>query len=139
VTIEEFIEQRVAEDENDAHGAMRHWDSPHPETWAQEQRRHEPPIVIDPTIRHNPQLTGDGVIAIPTAYGHARHIARNDPARALRRCAALREIVSCAALFTGAPHAARARILDAILRPLAAIWSDHPDYTKVNPETWTQS
>ena len=83
---------------------------------------------------------GDGIIIDPVCEGingnlpDAAHIARHDPARALRRVDADRKIL--------AEHQAVTRLADLtgqelgflgwyrewVLKNLAAVWSDHPDY-----------
>jgi hypothetical protein len=58
------------------------------------------------------------------------HIARHNPNRVLRRCAAIRALIrdlGSLAVNIGTPSAE----LDSMLAPVAAIWSDHADY---NPE-----
>lgn len=49
----------------------------------------------------------------------AQHIARHDPARVLRECAAKRELVDAWHDEHGGGH---------VLKTLAAVYSDHPDY-----------
>jgi hypothetical protein len=65
-----------------------------------------------------------------------RHVARHDAARALREVAAMRVIVAAlmppdeatAAAWSNEEHAAHELYGSLILKPLAAIWSDHADY-----------
>jgi hypothetical protein len=59
-----------------------------------------------------------------------RHFARHDPARVLREVAAKRAIVALA----GTPddddpyYGGWDTVMELVLRNLAAVWSDHPDY-----------
>lgn len=143
MTIEEFIEARLAEDEFAARSAMRHPAEGPAEVWEDEYRGpYEPPAVVEPLIRDNPQLRGTGEVVMSQRNGAARHIARHDPARVLRQVAALRELFERAKPwpkcrghpgpwmphgdygpgFCGTPEEADS------LRVIAAIWSDHPDY-----------
>ncbi len=70
----------------------------------------------------------------------ADHIARHDPARALREVAALRDIVDayqeCLKIQAGfkevSSEEARRDALEMCCRQIAAIWADHPGYD----ETW---
>jgi Family of unknown function (DUF6221) len=84
-------------------------------------------------------------IAQAQFFEDGRHIARHDPARALREVAAWRRIIELAddatdlddqrdSEFRVGPRDTTAEpyIGDLIKRAVAACWSDHPDYR----ETW---
>lgn len=127
--IADFIAQRLAEDETIARAAAKaggtDWD------WGIDEAR-EP----SEAIRYGVfvQAGREPVACIDKGEydsgALSQHIARHDPARVLRQCAALRRIVSDArdiGLQAGDPTAE-----DAYARPflaaVAAIWSNHPAY-----------
>lgn len=101
MTITEFLLARIAEDEAAAREALS--DRP----WAD---RIWPPEVHD-----------DGVRNVAVAYS---------PPRVLAECAAKRAIVAAAEEMTGPPPMAYADYVRAvrILRALATVHADHPDY-----------
>lgn len=108
MTIEEFIEARVAEDEAYAEeSGGGEWGS------------------SDDSVNTERET-------IYTLH-HANHIARNDPARALRQAAAVRRILRRYAeaerdsLLSERDSGYAAGMYGA-LESLAAIWPDHPDY-----------
>lgn len=122
MTIEEFIAARVAEDEAYAEeSGGGEWGS-----------------------------SGDSVnTEQETIYTlhHADHVARHDPARALRQCAFARGVLTswravvaarnsreghATNAFTEGQDAAAMMWLGDVLQQMAAIWSDHPDYQ----ESW---
>ncbi|WP_280498378.1 DUF6221 family protein [Nocardia farcinica] len=99
--IEEFIEARLAEDESAARKAADFpYDAPSDAPW----------VSMQLLVRRGVAMTSD------------EHFARHDPARVLRQVAALREVVRVSA-GTGDPV-----YEDDLMRSVAAIWSDHPDY-----------
>lgn len=68
---------------------------------------------------------------------YAHHIARHDPARALRQVAAMRAILAdhaddegyCSRCWDGDSYAPASRMFPCpTIRSLAAVWSDHPDF-----------
>lgn len=141
MNIVEFIEARIDEDEEDARAAAG-WDLSgrvrDDGLWSREGVN----SVVDSSRRM--VVYGDG----PTP-GDAQvdHIARHDPARVLRQCAALREWLERAKPFDDCrghpepwlPHGdygpgyCRQPDDSEDLCVLAAIWSDHPDYQ----QEWT--
>lgn len=110
-----FIEARLAEDERDALEAEGNgnWDCPSTG-------------VI--------QLGGikdlDGLVVAPRAVAY--HIERHDPARVLREVAAKRAVLAIADDSPEQDWDGRAHqhwlTVDKVLRALAAVWADHPDY-----------
>lgn len=116
MTLTEFILARIADDEAVARAADgREW-------WIADQD--------DAGANIHDAATGKWV-ALQVRERHATHIVRHDPAHVLAECAALRAVVEWAVTWPLRPS--RPSDEDAILRPLAAIWSDHPDY---RPEEW---
>jgi hypothetical protein len=129
-TIEDFIMQRLAEDEQIARSAIdperpgAHW------CWEDGARDPlQPGVEVEEldtqaislrTVEEYPTLVGP-LPAFILRQVEARlpgglwHIARHDPARVLRQCAALRLALE---FWRGLTR----------LRTIAAIWSDHPDY-----------
>jgi hypothetical protein len=70
---------------------------------------------------------GDTVVYDEYHWGPLPHIARHDPARVLREVEAKRNLIAVAeTAYYAADHYAS----DGILRSLAAVYSDHPDYPK---------
>lgn len=149
MTIEEFIEARIAEDEAIARGAINpnrpgtnwRWETTHDGTPVPDGEESQPlddghhlslrtleefPLSWDPTSTLPAVIVGaDG--GFP---GGLRHIARHDPARVLRQCAALRRIVNDArdiGFQAGDPTAGDAYALPFLIA-IAAIWSDHPHF-----------
>ena len=105
MTIEEFIEARLAEDEAAARKAADFpYDDPSDAPW----------IAMQLKTQRGIAMTSDA------------HFARHEPARALRDCAAWRGVLRFVSILDGAHERDEADEL--VLRPLAAIWSDHPDY-----------
>lgn len=110
MTIEEFIEARLAEDEHDAKNASG-------------------------TATERDWVYGLGRVSDTGEYGglHAEthdprdgvHIARHDPARVLRQCAAMRVALNW---YIEDDEMVMAATINAI----AAIWSDHPEFQ----ESW---
>ncbi len=120
MTIEEFIEARLAEDEATAHAATQgdwEWQQHNTDEWC---LRAGDASVIRAVSYETPCLeVGDA---------DEEHIARHDPARVLRQCAAIRAAVEAIDEFCDDPYPSKVRIVAKALRPIAAIWSDHPDY-----------
>jgi len=141
VTIEEFIEARIAEDERIARAAAG-------AAWVAEADIPRSILVSSVAKAENKQMFGRlGYVGSAEHEEYRQHIVRHDPARVLRQCAALRRIVDAEvenlAAFDGefgCGHSAtnirigRCRegsgVLEesGVLRALAAIWSDHVDY-----------
>ncbi|MFD6357928.1 DUF6221 family protein [Nocardia tengchongensis] len=140
MTIEEFIEARIAEDERAAKAATQgdwFWDGR--ELVIKTERLHASQTVIG-VSGYDAELE----IGAPDVA----HIARHDPARVLRQCAALRAIAGrheaknwewyedsrCLRMVSGVIcEECSGDIGDVLwpceeIRALAAIWSDHPDY-----------
>ncbi|WP_063017172.1 MULTISPECIES: DUF6221 family protein [Nocardia] len=118
MTIVEFIEARLAEDERiaqESDAGDGEW--VYSEQWDRVSTSQED---------------------LYTLY-HAEHIARHDPARVLRQVAALRGVVdnlrtipglraALEAEFGSEDTAEEIRAAGPDLRGIAAIWSDHPDF-----------
>lgn len=113
MTIEVFIEARLAEDEAVARESSRpDWDvTPEGSVWD----------------------SSGWVADVAGDFGH--HVARHDPARVLRQCAALRELLKVASDVDALYSIAAEDAADSIRGTIAAIWSEHPNY---QPE-WTTS
>ncbi|MCC3333577.1 DUF6221 family protein [Nocardia abscessus] len=119
IDIEDFIAARLAEDEQQARWAV------------------EGPARIEPNwdvMRYEQDGThattvadSSGVFLAPELGRLSDHIARHDPAHVLRQCTAIRLLMRDAgslAVNIGTPSSE----MDAMFAPIAAIWSDHPDY-----------
>lgn len=118
MTITEFLEARIAEDEAAARASFD-------EPWLGREDNGKWEVV-------GSRVDGDCYFSIgsseePPIYflteGQAEHIARHDPARVLAECAAKREIVSVQAVskVTAIPN-------PFILRALASVYAEHQDY-----------
>lgn len=141
MTIEEFIEARIAEDEQIAQSAIdpdrpgAHW------CWEDGERDPlQPGVEVEGldtqaislrTVEEYPTL----VRPLPAFIlrqvevrhqGGLWHITRHDPARVLRQCAALRMLIKNAWSCSWCDDVHDDDF--AIQRTTAAIWSDHPDY-----------
>ncbi|MBF6332398.1 DUF6221 family protein [Nocardia transvalensis] len=104
MTIEEFIEARLAEDEQIAQAAAgAPWSAPMP-PWVHVEAK---AIAAD-----KERLGHLGYVGTIDRDIDRTHVIRHDPAHVLRQCAALRT-----ALKTGKTT-----------KEIAAIWSDHSDY-----------
>lgn len=124
MTIVEFIEQRLTEDEQAAREAM---DDGH--NWLVEEET----IDLYPDDRE----PYDGFMSFPRK-AHAHHAALHDPARVLRQCAATRTLLEFwskayqnpqdAHLFAGPDWDLVRGNARWTLRKLAAPYADHPDY-----------
>lgn len=123
MTIIEFLLDRIAEDEAAArdaseYGASWHWDSGFGA------------LCNDPECSYGMLLTDDGPTVIMEVHAYdvhegwqgAAHIALHDPARVLAECAAKRAIIA-AAMDIGDDGR-----YSAVLRQLATVYADHPDY-----------
>lgn len=115
-TIEEFIEARLAEDERLAQDASE-----------------QPGPVWDHALYEDyPGIYSSQIVCEDELFAHvdyeppAEHIARHDPARVLRQCAALREVLGFGAALTSASQ--QIDFENTVLLRIAAIWSDHPEY-----------
>lgn len=114
MTVEEFIRARLAEDEDIAAGAIR---GPRRPGWSEDYGQ-EFMVVVG--VR-------DGVPdCVVRSTDESRHIARHDPARVLRQTPVLRAVVELIEGMVSATQQSGAE--DAVLYPLAEIWSEHPDY-----------
>ena len=106
MTLTEFLEARIAEEEDVARAALG---ASGRSSWRAKSYR----VVVD---------DGDfevAAAAVPTAA----HMARHDPTRVLAECEAKREVI---AICVSMVHPAR--IGDAIMVQLAAVHSAHADY-----------
>lgn len=82
----------------------------------------------DPADKGEIHLGEDRYVATPNVET-ARHIALHDPARVLREVEGKREIIEdCEGTILGYVHAETRDRAVGVLRNLASIWSDHPDY-----------
>lgn len=113
MTIEEFIKARIAEDEDIAAGAER---GPRRD-WAEDYGREF--LVVSRVEAGIPEFD-------VRSTAESQHIARHDPARVLRRCAALRSVLEFGAPLVSASQ--QIEFEDTVLLHVAAIWSDHHDY-----------
>lgn len=112
MTIEEFIEARIAEAEE---AALEAADDGH--DWLAEEET----ISLWPDDRE----PCDGFMTFPRK-AHAYHATIHSPARVLRQCAAMRATVAYIEAMVSPSQQIEAE--GDVLRPIAAIWSDHPDY-----------
>lgn len=135
MTIEEFLLARIDEDEEAARDAAG-WDLSGSVRAEGQWCREGVNSVIDSSQRL--VVYGDG--PAPEDM-QAEHIIRHDPARVLRECAAKRALIDHASDATGLDmsvdmdRAVGRRdqdvdpyLGDAMLRTIAAVYSDHPDY-----------
>lgn len=125
MTIVEFLEARLAEDEADAlahHPGERTWIYDDGRLWAdREARRRGMHTVAARQIVRGPRITLTSSVA-PDAPS-LRHIARHDPARVLREVEAKRQIIATMAADEETDqHAAE------VLAVLASVYADHPDH-----------
>jgi len=131
MTITEFLEARIAEDEAAAKAA-----TPGPWEWEPETDGWGdcgPDLVTVAKLPPYPDGSQSPVETVIGSWGHdangitvepadAQHIARHDPARVLAECAAKRAIIELSVNWDGFT-----RNVD-VLRALAAVYADHPDY-----------
>ena len=113
MTVVEFLEARVAEDELTAQAAV------------------EGSPVWHAFYDYRDIKDGDGHYVVQAdslrpSVEQAAHISRQDPARVLRQCTAVRAVIAEALRrdATGRGDVA----LEELVRELAAIYADHPDY-----------
>lgn len=118
LTIDAFIEARLDEDEQLARAAAEadgmDW------------------FPVDAEYGDSPDRvegTGDGAVGYDMYETVPPHIARHDPARVLRQCAALRAIMRVNADVADSDSGAAIQVAEAI----ASIWSSHPNFR----EEWT--
>ncbi|WP_280317280.1 DUF6221 family protein [Nocardia wallacei] len=152
MTIVEFIEARIAEDEQIAQSAI---DPERPGThWCWEDGKRDPlqpgnePEELDTqaislrTVEEYPTRSVGPLPAFILCQVEARlpgglwHIARHDPERVLRQCAAMRNVVKQYRLLCPRQFNWPEGMLETLelnIRSLASIWSDHPDYRE---EEW---
>ena len=126
MTITEFLEARIAEDESAARVCAEAFPAP----WDVEDRGHSaqvtsgepnfPPVAeIDQRNESPGRWPGE----------HLEHIARWDPARVMAECAAKRSLIGLLQSDSRDPHnAMRREWADEILRAFATVHADHPDY-----------
>ena len=75
---------------------------------------------------------GHDANGISVALADAAHITLHDPSRVLAECAAKRSIIQLHAAFGRAPEGAAGwGALNEVLKDLAAVYKDHPDYRLV--------
>jgi hypothetical protein len=113
MTVVEFLEARVAEDELTAQAAV------------------EGSPVWHAFYDYRDVKDGDGHYVVQADSAHpsveqAAHIARHDPARVLRHCAAVRAVI--AELLRREATGEGDSSLEDLARELAGIYADHPDY-----------
>lgn len=115
MTIVEFLEARIAEDEALARAVT---DGPE---WTVDEQSF---IVI----------SGDGPICYDVSSDEvSQHIARHDPARILAECAAKRAIIAeCREDHEDAMSSRNdvTEVASEVLYALAAVYKDHPDYSR---------
>lgn len=137
MTIEEFIEARLAEDERIARaagdGTQARWAY---EEWSPgglaggEVYR---PDTLHPKYGDVHYVTMDSEGLSPAVDPpEGTHIARHDPARVLRQVVAIRGVLESVkaldAALSGGEHHGLTSYTYGALEDLAEIWSDHPDY-----------
>ncbi|WP_405490437.1 DUF6221 family protein [Nocardia sp. NBC_00511] len=115
MTIEEFIEARIAEDEDIAAGAEQ---GPRRD-WAEDYGREF--LVVSRVEAGIP-------VCDVRSTAESQHIARHDPARELRSAAAWRRVMEFGAALISASQ--QIEFEDTVLLPIAAIWFGHPDYDR---------
>lgn len=123
MTIVEFLEARLTEDERIATAASHPgWPWPSGEDlgeWIVSDRGH---LYAGGSVRTHYGVMDDGD---ETSEELVRHMAQQDPARALREIAAKRAILALAALADSYDMEIEYR---EVLANLAAVYSSHPDY-----------
>jgi hypothetical protein len=136
VTLIEFLKARLDEDERRARDCA----VVYPSTWEVEDRGYHAHVVADgPNFLHVTDLEQEQAAKPEWVGDRLQHIAHHDPARVLREVAAKRMILELryswnleAERYPEPPfgHIFQAHIntADAILRTLASVYSDHPDY-----------
>lgn len=142
MTIVEFLEARIAEDEQIATAASHPgWPWPSGEDlgeWIVSDRGH---LYAGGSVRTHYGVMDDGD---ETSEELVRHMAQQDPARALREVAAKRAIIAASKdTYAGPPwedadiESGAADVWDGrqtsyreVLANLASAYSDHPDYRK---------
>lgn len=132
MNIVEFIEARIAEDEQIAQAAR-------PGPWIDERGTRIGPKIGDEYLMVPESQLANCEDYIPE--DDATHIARHDPARVLLECVAKRAILGIHTPVAGGRACKGCGTVGVcddwvaedvndcpILRAVAAIWSDHPDY-----------
>lgn len=120
LTITEFLEARIAEDEAAALACGS-------ATWriiSEDGTRH--PLWVEGLSIAAADSTWDACIAV----ADAEHATRHDPARVLAECAAKRAVIKSAKRLEAKREDGDWQITEDedILEALAAVYSDHPDY-----------
>lgn len=137
MTITEFLEARIAEDEALAREAGKR-----SLEWRSFGRSVYGGTIYEPNIADGDE-SDDGYGSIHIVYdegspdqAEAAHIARHDPARVLAECAAKRAILELAGEVDGMDSQIENEwgdfngTADKILHTLAAVYASHPDYRK---------
>jgi len=117
MTIVEFLEARLAEDELTAQAAI---------DGAADWRAFY-------AYRDVKDVDGHYVIVADSKYptvGQAAHIARHDPARVLRQCDAARAVIAEFLRLDALGDLPGRRATEDALRQLASVHSDHDDFDK---------
>lgn len=122
MTIEEFIEARLRDDETAAHRAL---EGPARLEPGWEVATYE----VDLDDRRCQTVADSSGVFLASELGRlSDHIARHDPARVLRQCAALRAVVRHIETVISPSQQIEAEA--DVLYPIAAVWSDHDEYHK---------
>jgi hypothetical protein len=140
VTITEFLEARIAEDE----AAARRCEKAFPGSWDVEDRGYHAHVVCDGPYFHHVSELDQQHTNVDHLGGALQMIADFNPARVLAECAAKRAIIGghegrrdlyggrdaylCEMCTEAGPNAQGWPC--ATLKALAAVYSDHPDYDK---------
>ncbi|AHH20736.1 hypothetical protein NONO_c59600 [Nocardia nova SH22a] len=130
MTLEEFITERIADDDTAAMGASIEYGY---ETWTADANSVD--TITESNVAHPVELTYNDAVAV--------HVARQDPQRVHRHCEFARGLLDAyrtavaardsrnqhaTNAFTAGQDAAAIMWLGWALQKTAAIWSDHPDY-----------
>lgn len=129
MTIFEFLEARLAEDEAIANAGAQSFS----DTWTfndgEEAARREEALKGG-RFGANPRVDGITSGCRYNSESEMKHIARHDPARTLREVATKRAILVAALRLIRADVWWATSKAEDIACALAAIYSDHPDYQK---------
>jgi hypothetical protein len=121
MTLAEFVTARLDEDEAAAGAGARRAGM----QWHAEPQAGTPGgLVIDDY----------GLVGSTGGRHAAEHIARHDPARALREVAAGRAHLAAYQASVRSVGEGLSRTARAVVEADAAIWSDHPDYARIAPQ-----
>lgn len=123
----EFLHARLDDDEAIANNAL-HADGTEPGVWITEHHKYRSDDEPD-TCHIAEDRTGDyWTVASEVYIPNAEHMARHDPARVLRDVAAKRATLDT--LFAAELRPTQWSIFAKVIEPMAAVYSDHPDYQK---------